>query len=107
MIKKKPKTIILEVVVKRYYSFEERQINVWTTEQVIEAWFNDFNINISHASRDAHHYGNTDVVKSVKEVTTEELEAEVTPYYKELEAKRIKQEEMRKKNWYEGWFFDR
>ena len=91
MAKKKPKTIFLEVTIKQYYGFEEGQINGWSTEKVIEAWFNDYDINTSHASRDAHHFGNTDVVKSVKEVTTEELEAEVIPYHKELEAKRVKQ----------------
>lgn len=84
MVKRKRKTIILEVTVKKYYSFEEGQINGWSTEKVIEEWFKAFDINQYHASRDAHHFGNTDVVKSVKEVTTEELEAEVIPYYKEI-----------------------
>ncbi len=106
MAKKKLKTIILEVVVKQYYSFEEGQINGWSTEKVIEAWFKDFNINTFHASRDAHHYGNVDIVKSVKEVTTEELEAEVTPYYKELEAKKKEREEEKReqnRDWQIEW----
>jgi len=93
---KKPKTIFIEVTVKQYYGFEEKMINGWSTEKVIEEWFSSYNINAPHATRDGHHYGNTDVVKSVREVTQEELESEATPYLRNLEDVRKRREDERR-----------
>ncbi len=93
MTERKDKTIFLEVTIKRYYGFEEGQINGWSTERVIEEWFKDFDINEGHVSRDAFHYGNADVVKSIKEVTNKELEAEVISYREEIKARKKKMQE--------------
>ena len=104
MTKRKHKTIFIEVTVKKYYGFEEGQVNGWSTEKVIEEWFKDFDINDSHAARDSHHYGNTDTVKSAKEVTQKELEAEVVPYLEEIAARRKKRQEDIDNKWRRhGW----
>lgn len=96
---KKAKTILLEVTIKQYYGFEEGMINGWSAEKVIEEWFKAYDINYSHATRDGHHYGNIDIVKDVREVTQKELEAEVNPYLKGLEAE-YKRRQEEKESWY-------
>ena len=95
--KKMARTIYLEVTVKQYYSFEEGMINGWPTPRVIEDWFENYDISEYHATRDSHHYGNTDVVNSVKVVTSEKLEAEVIPYKAKIKAVTTRMEERRDK----------
>lgn len=80
----KPKTIYLEVMVKQIYGFEEGMINGWSIERVIDSWFKEFDININHATRDGHHYGNIDTVVNVKEVNPSDFEPRIDEYFKQI-----------------------
>lgn len=84
-MRKKRKTIYLEVTKKEIYGFEEKSINGWSTKDVIKYWFDEYNINVSHASRDGHHFGNIDTIVSIKEVTPEEFEPRLKEYFANLE----------------------
>lgn len=42
------------------------EINGWTVPEVIQSWFKYFNINSSHATRDAWELGNSKVIKDIK-----------------------------------------
>ena len=97
MKKKNPldETKYLEVVVKRYYGFEN--INGWATEKVIDEWFNLFNINTRHVTRDGHHYGNTDCLVSVKQVSQKELEETASEYLARVTKASEKRKEERDK----------
>ena len=83
-MRKKPKTIYLEVTIKQIYGFEERMINGWSIEQVIDSWFKEFDINVNHATRDGHHYGNTDTVVNIREVKPSDFEPRVSEYFKQI-----------------------
>lgn len=74
---KKKKEVILEVTVKKYYAFPENGINGWPTEKVIEEWFENFDINRRHASRDGHEFSNLSMVINVVQISPEEFERAV------------------------------
>ena len=79
-----PKIIYLEVIVRQIYGFEEKMINGWDTQKVIEDWFESYNINSSHATRDGHHYGNIDTIVSIRETSPTEFEPHVNSYFKKI-----------------------
>lgn len=56
---------ILSVLVKQEYLIKvgedgRTNINGWTIEQVVDDWFSNDRINISHATRDGRKIGNAD-----------------------------------------------
>ncbi len=64
---------ILRVTVERLYLIpminEERtNINGWTMEQVKEDWFVTHNINMTHATRNAHMLGYSEKVAKIEEL---------------------------------------
>lgn len=56
---------VVEITVKKVYIFD-KNLGGYTPEQLVQAFFRDFDINQSHASRDYYHVGNADVVTDVK-----------------------------------------
>lgn len=65
---------ILKVVVVEFYEIEAVcKGNGWTTEQVIEDWFENGRINHSHVSREHCQIGNARTFINAEEITPEEF----------------------------------
>jgi len=88
---KKREMIYLEVTIKRIYGFEDKAINGWSPDKVIDDWFKSYNINLPHAARDGNHFGNIDTIESVNIVLPGDFEPRVKKYFSELhEAQEVK-----------------
>lgn len=66
------------------YAFEERSINGWHPEQVIESWFENYPPDSYHATRDTHKVGGSTVVKTAKVITSKQVDQ----YFNEIKNRR-------------------
>lgn len=59
------KQVIIKVIIEKTYIFDEGSIDGRTTEDIIQDWFKDNSINMSHPARDYYHIGNGDKVLEI------------------------------------------
>ena len=71
---KKRQSIFIKVTTTHLYAFEDKQINGWDVSQVIDEWFNKFDIEVTHASRDAHQIGASGIVINAQQISEGEEE---------------------------------
>lgn len=89
---KRIKYQFLKVTTTTIYSFVDKSINGWTTEEVVENWFGHYYPDRNHATRDAHQLGNSTVVRKVEILD----EKQFIEYTKDIEAQADKIEKTRR-----------
>ena len=76
---KKEKFKMLKLTITRHYLVpmldnERTKINGWKMDDVIFDWFKSTDINISHATRDTYHIGNSDKIIDMTQLNPEDSE---------------------------------
>ena len=74
---KKKEMVYLKVVRSEIYTFEKDSINGWSTEQVIKDWFEVYPLHSYHRTRDSHKVGSSDRFVSAKELTENDIVANI------------------------------
>ncbi len=94
------KMVFIKVTTESLYTFDEGQINGWTTKQVIDDWFKEHDMGEHHATRDGHQIGNSTYVKNIKVLNERQEERHCKKvgsyFYKIREEKRKRKEEWEK-----------
>lgn len=71
-MRKAKEYVYLRVTTHQLYAFPRGSINNWAPEQVIQDWFYEFPLEMSHAARDSYRVGYSTRLISAEEVSEEE-----------------------------------
>lgn len=71
-----PKDFYVEVTTTQLYYFDKSYSNGWSPDEVIDRWFNKYDLNSYHAARDSAALGGSKKLVSVRRISEEELKTQ-------------------------------